>query len=644
MGTLNSWDVTDANNNATPPDGWPENTMQYSEVNDTGRAVQGTVRRFWGDANGSLNAAGAANAYTLTLNETGYSAYFAGMWFACVIVATNTGASTINVNGIGAATITDRGGNALTGGELQAGGIYEFRYDGTNFQLMGTIVGSVSTDSAVLTNSNAPDLVDTDVALNVGATDPSAAQHVEVGPQQIQSKSDGTTAADLSINELGGNVQLGASGAGSSIIETDSTVGMILRSDDSGDPTVPNAVNIRMTLESADGNPYAIFGTPGVTTLDIISFMHGAQIQARGEDSGGALRVIWNGDPDGIFVTYHAGSSVTQTASAASGGLEVNNLATGGGFERVLTTSDLGGGVGVSGTPVNNQVAVWTNSNTIEGDANFTFSGGAAGTLSTPNITGDANELSLVGYDENDDGFVIQDGARITFEDQAFANPIYIRNEGIGGGSGTLAFVGNGDIVDIRGMNLRLENTAGSVGVTLSLLQSPTRFNVGDSMRVQGGLYLLERSAADTNVAGDGQLWVVTDTPNRLKFTDDSDQDYDVAMVGGYVNDNVFVNNSRNYNTAGNFAANNILQYDDGSNNTITLEDSTSTTNWPVYTSIQVLAPGSGVQTITEGSGTTLFDDSGTDLVGGCTVQNGIVTIYRGSSANYFIFGSGITP
>ena len=193
-------------------------------------------------------------------------------------------------------------------------------------------------------------------------------------------------------------------------------------------------------------------------------------------------------------------------------------------------------------------------------------------------------------------------------------------------------------------MNLRLENTAGSVGVTLSLLQSPTRFNVGDSMRVQGGLYLLERSAADTNVAGDGQLWVVTDTPNRLKFTDDSDQDYDVAMVGGYVNDNVFVNNSRNYNSAGNFAANNILQYDDGSNNTITLEDSTSTTNWPVYTSIQVLAPGSGVQTITEGSGTTLFDDSGTDLVGGCTVQNGIVTIYRGSSANYFIFGSGITP
>lgn len=139
MGTLNSWDVTDANNNLAPPDGWPENTMNYSDVNNTGRAVQGTMKRFFADINGSLDAGGAADAYTLTLNESGYTAYFDGMMFSCSIPATNTLTNpTIDVNGIGAQTIVDRLGNALGVGELMSGGIYEFRYDGTNFRLVGS--------------------------------------------------------------------------------------------------------------------------------------------------------------------------------------------------------------------------------------------------------------------------------------------------------------------------------------------------------------------------------------------------------------------------------------------------------------------------------------------------------------------------
>ena len=138
MAALNDWNVSDAANNAAPPDGWPENTMQYSEVNDTGRAVQGTLKRFFADVNGSLQAGGVADAYTVTLNESGYTAYFQGMYFALEINATNTGASTINVNGIGVQNIVARDGAALSAGALESGGIYELRYDGTDFQLMGT--------------------------------------------------------------------------------------------------------------------------------------------------------------------------------------------------------------------------------------------------------------------------------------------------------------------------------------------------------------------------------------------------------------------------------------------------------------------------------------------------------------------------
>ena len=108
MSTLDDWDIVDANNNATPPDGWPEGTMDYSDVNDTGRAVQGTLKRFFADINGSLVAGGVADAYTVTLNESGYIAYFTGMYFACRINATNTGASTMNVNGISVQNIVDR--------------------------------------------------------------------------------------------------------------------------------------------------------------------------------------------------------------------------------------------------------------------------------------------------------------------------------------------------------------------------------------------------------------------------------------------------------------------------------------------------------------------------------------------------------
>ena len=155
MAQVNDWDIVDANNNATPPDGWPENTMQYSEVNNTGRQVQGAVRRMWGDLNGSLQAGGVADAYTVTLNSP-YTAYFQGMYFACEINAVNTGASTIDVNGLGAQAIVQRDGSALPGGILDSGGIYEFRYDGTNFQLMGTIGGDVAIGQATLYN-NRPD-------------------------------------------------------------------------------------------------------------------------------------------------------------------------------------------------------------------------------------------------------------------------------------------------------------------------------------------------------------------------------------------------------------------------------------------------------------------------------------------------------
>jgi hypothetical protein len=79
---------------------------------------------------------GAGNAYTLALSPA-LTSYIAGVCIAAKINVTNTGASTISVNGLGSKTILDSKGNALTAGKLKMGIIYTMRYDGTNFILQG---------------------------------------------------------------------------------------------------------------------------------------------------------------------------------------------------------------------------------------------------------------------------------------------------------------------------------------------------------------------------------------------------------------------------------------------------------------------------------------------------------------------------
>lgn len=60
MADVSTWSATAASNNATPPDGWPEN-MLPSQVNDTGREMMAAIRRFYDDVvaqlvNGSVKA------------------------------------------------------------------------------------------------------------------------------------------------------------------------------------------------------------------------------------------------------------------------------------------------------------------------------------------------------------------------------------------------------------------------------------------------------------------------------------------------------------------------------------------------------------------------------------------------------------
>jgi hypothetical protein len=119
-------------NNAASPNGAPEG-MAPSGVNDTIREIMAAIKRDWNRSHPTVTSGGAANAQTLTYGAAP-AGYFQGQRFCFIAGFTNTGAATLNVNGIGAKNIF-MDGVGLIGGEIVAGSVVETVYDGTQFQI-----------------------------------------------------------------------------------------------------------------------------------------------------------------------------------------------------------------------------------------------------------------------------------------------------------------------------------------------------------------------------------------------------------------------------------------------------------------------------------------------------------------------------
>lgn len=94
-------------------------------------------------------AGGTADALTISVPVSPTAqivpAYKAGLRLVFKANAANTGAVTVNFNGLGVKDLTIEGTTPLLAGDIKSGGIYEIVYDGTRFQ----IVGFASTASAL---------------------------------------------------------------------------------------------------------------------------------------------------------------------------------------------------------------------------------------------------------------------------------------------------------------------------------------------------------------------------------------------------------------------------------------------------------------------------------------------------------------
>jgi hypothetical protein len=103
---------------------------------------------------------GTGDAITLT---TGWAmtAYSAGQQFSFIVGTVNSGATTVNVNGLGAKAVVRLDGTALQAGDLYLGALALIEYDGTSFQLINRRVVEGSGSGGAMTGA------EIEAALNV---------------------------------------------------------------------------------------------------------------------------------------------------------------------------------------------------------------------------------------------------------------------------------------------------------------------------------------------------------------------------------------------------------------------------------------------------------------------------------------------
>jgi hypothetical protein len=120
---------------------FPDNTTQEiseADMRQFGEDIPDSYYNKTDDAHTLIPqfTASGTDTYTATPSPA-ISAYAAGQTFKILFTNANTGAATINLNGVGAAAITKDGTTALVADDIKAGSIKILSYDGTRFQIIG---------------------------------------------------------------------------------------------------------------------------------------------------------------------------------------------------------------------------------------------------------------------------------------------------------------------------------------------------------------------------------------------------------------------------------------------------------------------------------------------------------------------------
>lgn len=135
---MSEWSTTAGSNaSGVTSVNWAEGQAP-STVNDSARNMMADVAKWYGQNSGSipeyLTSVSGTNTVTAS-GPTACAAYAAGQRFTLLPANTNTGATTLNINSIGAKNVFWNGA-ACVGGEIRQNVPCEVIYDGTQFHII----------------------------------------------------------------------------------------------------------------------------------------------------------------------------------------------------------------------------------------------------------------------------------------------------------------------------------------------------------------------------------------------------------------------------------------------------------------------------------------------------------------------------
>ncbi len=111
--------------------------MAAADINNCARELMAALKVWYNQISPTVTAAGTADALTLTyaVAPASYTAGLTLSFFASA--ASNTGAATVNVNGLGVRNIVRRDGStALSAADITANALCTIVYDGSAFRLL----------------------------------------------------------------------------------------------------------------------------------------------------------------------------------------------------------------------------------------------------------------------------------------------------------------------------------------------------------------------------------------------------------------------------------------------------------------------------------------------------------------------------
>lgn len=194
MASIFDWSTTAGNNDTADSDiNWQENQLPAT-VNNSARQMMGRVAELLKDIGAVTSTTNLTNAYSLTANSA-FSALADGLIVGFKASATNTGASTLNVNALGAKAIRRIGESAdvaIAAGTIVSGQVYVAIYSAS---------ANAAAGAWMLLNSVPETLPNSTLFVGNGGT--------EGGEIRLEMPASGSTlAADVQIDVVANSVRI----------------------------------------------------------------------------------------------------------------------------------------------------------------------------------------------------------------------------------------------------------------------------------------------------------------------------------------------------------------------------------------------------------------------------------------------------